>query len=179
MFAGFGCKKNSAGNPSPRQQPFCDSFVPGHVLVGYNNTVPMEEVFAYANANGLSIVQMTGFDFTSPRPADSIPSLQTLFNSKPYINSHGFLANIFADYRTRVVTIDNIYWDMTVSNQQDWVSTKNALGLTPVMGDSTNTPYILLQVPAGLEKYWALNLRTNNRVKWTELDCYMQINLWH
>ena len=95
----------------------------------------------------LPISQMFGFLFSSPWPTDSIPSMDTLLNTKPYIKSNGFAASVWLN------VVSNV---LTVSNQ---------LG-----------GYIMVKVPVGKEGRWVEDLKTSPLVSWAELNCYIDIN---
>ena len=137
----------------------------------------MEDVFDYANNLHLPITRMFGFLFTSPWPTDSIPSMDTLLNTKPYIKSNGFAASVWLNVVTHVVTVSNPYWNMDAASQRDWLKTKKTLSLTPILGGSDQLGgYIMVQVPVGKEKRWVEDLKGSPLVSWTELNCYMQIN---
>ena len=171
----FSCKKKTPEGDG--QGPGCSRFEPGVVLVGFKNTVTMEEVFDYANNLHLPITEMFGFLFASPWPADSIPPMDTLLNTKPYIKSNAFAASVWMNAVTNVLTVSNPYWNMDAASQQDWLKTKKALGLTPILGASNQLGgYILLKVPVGKEKRWVEDLKASPLISWTELNCYMDID---
>jgi hypothetical protein len=171
----FSCKKKTPEGDG--QGAGCSRFEPGEVIVGFKNTVTMEEAFDYANNLHLPITQMFGFLFASPWPTDSIPSMDTLLNTKPYIKSNGFSASVWLNVVTHVLTVSNPYWNMDAASQQDWLKTKKTLGFTPILGDSNQSgSYIMVKVPVGKERRWVEDLKGSPLVSWTELNCYMQIN---
>lgn len=171
----LSCKKKTP--ESDGRGAGCNKFVPGEVIVGFKNTVTMEEVFDYADNLNLPISRMFGFLFSSPWPIDSIPSMDTLLNTKPYIKSNGFAASVWLNVVSNVLTVSNPYWNMDAASQQDWLMTKKALGLTPILGGSNQLGgYIMVKVPVGKEKLWVEDLKTSSLVSWAELNCYMDIN---
>jgi hypothetical protein len=120
---------------------------------------------------------MFGFLFTSPWPTDSIPSMDTLLNTKPYIKSNAFSASVWLNVVTNVLTVSNPYWNMDTASQQDWLKTKKALGLTPTLGGSNQLGgNIMVKVPVGQERRWLEDLKASPLVTWAELNCYMDIN---
>jgi len=137
----------------------------------------MEDVFDYTNNLHLPISQMFSFQFASPWPTDSIPSMDTLLNTKRYIKSNGFSASVWLNVVTHVLTVSNPYWNMDAASQQDWLQTKKTLGLTPIPGGTDlSGGYIIVKVPVGKERRWLEDLKTSPLVSWTGLNCYMQIS---
>jgi hypothetical protein len=100
--------------------------------------------------------------------------IQTILNSKKYIDIGAFSANVFPYYLTQVVYNASILWNMSIPNQQDFITTKNLLKMTDNL---SSTKYMLLKVPTGQEEYWKNKFQTLSWVKWTELNYIAQINL--
>jgi len=171
----FSCKKKTPESDS--QGAGCSRFVPGDVLVGFKNTVTMEEIFDYTNNLHLPIAQMSGFVFTSPWPADSIPTMTAFLNTQPYIKSNGFSASVWMSFNTNILTVSNPYWNMGAASQQAWLKTKRTLGLTQILGGS-NLVDLMVKVPVGEERRWVEDLKTSPLVSWAELNCYFNLNFY-
>jgi hypothetical protein len=88
-------------------------------------------------------------------------------NSKPYINTRGFSASVWAHYQTGVVYNTTILWDMTILNQQDYIQTKNSLRMTDKLSSTKN---ILIKVPVGQEVFWKDKFKSFSWVRWTDLN---------
>jgi hypothetical protein len=102
--------------------------------------------------------------------------MDTLLNTKPYIKNSGFAGSVWLNVVTNVLTVSNPYWNMDAASQQDWLKTKKALGLTPVLGGSGQAgSYIMVKVPVGKEKRWVEDLKASPLVRWSELNCYSDI----
>ena len=164
----FSCTKDKTESDN-----LCPNYVKGEVVVGIKNTTSIENVFSLFDQLNLQIDEMNGFFYTSPYPQDSLTNLISFLNTKSYINTRDFSASAFVHYQTGIININTIFFDMDPDNQQDWVKTEKSLGLTDTKGDTKN---IVLKVPAGQEKYWLDNLKTNSIVTWTELDCIEQLH---
>jgi hypothetical protein len=168
LFA-VSCKKNNAGNNSTTQ-----NFVKGEVIVGIDSTIAIEQVFNDINSDGLIIAEVSGYVYTTTIPADSIPYIKTILNSKKYIDTGAFLASVVPNYQTQVVYNESVLWNMSIPNQQDFITTKNLLRMTDNFSSTKN---MLLKVPTGQEEYWKNKFQTLSWVKWTELNFIAQINL--
>lgn len=159
LFA-ISCKKD-------KTQTLNEEFVKGEVVVGVQDDVPLEQLFAYVNPHNLSIDEISGFYYTTNIPKDSIPYIKGVLNAKPYINTRGFSASVWPHYQTDIVHNATILWDMNLTNQQDYIQTKNFLRMVDMQSSSK---YILLKVPEGQEIYWRDRFKTLPWVKWTELN---------
>jgi len=115
---------------------------------------------------------MNGFFFTSPYPKDSLTSLITYLNTKPYIYTRDFSASAYVHYQTGAINVVTFFFNMNPVNQQDLIKTVQALKLVDTNGDTKD---IVLKVPVGEETYWLKKLRENGMVTWTQLNCIEQI----
>lgn len=149
----------------------CANYVKGDVVVGIKNTASIEDVFSLFNKLDLKIDEMSGFFYASPYPQDSLTSLLNYLNTKPYINTRDFSASAYVHYQTGIINVTTFFFDMTLENQQDWISSKQSLNLTDTKGDTKN---ILIKVASGQENYWLKTLKQYNIVTWTELNCIGQ-----
>ncbi|MBS0425617.1 MAG: hypothetical protein JSR71_14710 [Proteobacteria bacterium] len=149
----------------------CSDYVKGDVIVGIKNTAPIEDVFSLFNKLDLKIDEMSGFFYASPYPHDSLTSLINYLNTKPYINTRNFSASAYVHYQTGIINVTALFFDMTIENQQDWISSKKSFNLVDTKGDTKN---ILIKVASGQENYWLKALKNYNIVTWTELNCIGQ-----
>jgi len=150
----------------------CSNYVKGDVLVGIKNTASMEDAFSLFNGLDLKIDEMSGFFYTSPYPADSLPNLIAYLNTKPYINARGFSANgSYIHYQTGEINIAPLFFDMTINNQKDWISIKKSLKLSA--GDAEKN--VLIKVTPGTEQSWLKKPKNYNIITWTELNCFAEI----
>ena len=127
----------------------------------------MEDAFSLFNDLNLKIDEMSGFFYTSPYPADSLANLISYLNTKPYIKARGFSAAGYTHYETGKINITPTFFDMTINNQEDWISTKKSLNLS----DGDAEKYILIKVPSGTEHSWLKTLKKHDIVTWAELNC--------
>jgi hypothetical protein len=156
----------------------CSKYAAGHIIVGIYPVADMENVFALFNSSNLPISQLSYFDYDAPDfSAADIPYLDSILNTKPYIQHGGWHASISADYLTGALSIRNMYWNMDLAAQTDWLKTVADLRLRQVVGQPGQVnEFVLAIVPAGQEKYWLNALRAHAVVKSTELDCIEDIN---
>jgi hypothetical protein len=163
----IACKKESA-------EPV--EFEKGKVLIGIKDGVAIDRAFRLADSLNLSINQMNGFYYRSGLPNDSVAYINRLLLAKPYLNKGGFTgSNARVNVVTKQLEVLNLFFDMTVARQQDWLTTMPQLQLTPL---PTTTAYMSLQVPDGQEQAWLLKLSRSNMVKWAELNYYSKIALF-
>jgi hypothetical protein len=162
----ISCKKESTPIKT------CPDYVKGDVIVGIKNTTSIQEVFTLFSKLNLPIDQMDGFFFTSPYPKDSLTSLITYLNTKPYIHTRDFSANAYVHYQTGIINVVTSFFNLNPVNQQDLVKTIEALKLVDTKGDTKD---LFLKVPVGQETYWLKKLKENDMVTWTELNCIEQI----
>lgn len=163
------CKKDNT------QDNIDKDFVKGDVLVGIDSTMQLEQLFTYVNSFNLTIYEVTGFFYTTTIPKDSIPYIKTVLNAKPYINTRGFSASVWADYQTGVVHNTTFLWDMTIPNQQDYIQTKKLLRMTDAL---SSTKYILIKVPVGQEMFWKDRFKSFSWVRWADLNWLVRAVLW-
>ncbi len=142
MVLSTSCKKDNIYDNTKRD------FVKGDVLVGIDSTEQLEQLFSYINSYNLSIDQVSGFFYNTIIPKDSISYIKAVLNIKPYINTQGFSASVWAHYQTDIVYNTTFLWDMTVVNQLDYIQTKNFLRMTDMFSKTKN---ILIKVPVGQE----------------------------
>jgi len=157
----FSCKKQNADEIIEKD------FVKGDVLVGIDSSIQLEQLFTYVNPFNLYIDQLTGYVFTTTIPKDSILYIKAVLNSKPYINTRYFSASVWAHYQTDIVHNTTILWDMTLSNQTDYIQTKNSLSMTDKQSSTKN---MLIKVPIGQEIYWKDKFKSFFWVRWTDLN---------
>lgn len=162
---GFSCKKESNGIATD------GDYVKGEILIGIDSSLQLEQIFTTVNAQSLSIEQATGFIYTTTIPKDSILYIVSILNSRPYIdiNTTAFSGSVWAHYRTEIVHVSTTYWDMGLSNQQDFIQTKNLLRMTDKLSPYKN---MRLKVPQGQEEYWINKFKTFSWVTWAELNWY-------
>ena len=164
----LSCSKNKIDST-------CPDYEKGSVIAGIKNTASVEDVFSLCNRYGLQIDEMAGFFYTSPYPKDSLPGLVSYLDTKSYIDTRGFSGSAFVHYQTEIINVTTLFFDMNVSNQQDWINTKKLLKLVDTNGDTKD---IVLKVPVGQEKYWLAALKQNKIVTWTELNCLNKMQLF-
>jgi len=163
----YSCSKQNPGDDKT-----CPNYVKGDIMVGIKNTASIQETFMFFNKLNLQIDEMNGFFYTSPYPKDSLISLLTYLNTKPYINTRGFSANAYVHYQTGIINVATVFFNMNSANQQDLIKTIQALKLVDTKGDTKN---VFLKVPVGQETYWIKKLKENGIVTWAELNCIEQI----
>ena len=156
----LGCSKNKTENKNK-------DFVKGDVLVGIDSMQTLEQLFSAFNAFNLTIDQITGYYYTTTIPKDSIPYIKTVLNSKIYIYTRNFSASVWPHYQTQIVHNTTSLWDMTSTNQQDYIQTKNILRMNDILSSTKN---MLINVPIGEEIYWKDRLKTFSWVRWTDLN---------
>ena len=161
VFFSISCKKNNSQDNIDRD------FVKGDVLVGIDSTVQLEQLFSYVNSYSLTIDEINGFYYTTTIPKDSIPYIKSILNSKPYINTRGFSASIWPHYQTDIVHNTTTLWDMSTSNQQDYIQTKFLLRMTDMLFTTKN---MLIKVSTGQEIFWRNLFKTFPWVRWTDLN---------
>lgn len=157
--------------------PFCEYYEEGTVLVGINDGLDSETLFDIVNQYNLTIDQVSADKYESGLPSDSLDYVVNYLNSKDYINNNGFSAvkggSVYLHYQTNVLTVTCPLWNMTLENQQDWINTKSILKLT----DESRSRSLILSVPIGQEIKWATTLNHTENIRYAELNCYLQIIL--
>jgi len=142
-------------------------FVPGELLVGLKDGVPITRAFRLADSLSFDIKQMSGFFYNSGLPKDSVAYVKRVLLSKPYLNKKGFTGDaVYFNTVDNKIRITDFFFDMDVASQQDWISTMQQLQLTSLNAAAN----MQLKVPIGSEKYWLTEVRKNSIVRWTELN---------
>lgn len=156
-------------------EPFCDRYEPGKLLVGTKAGANLEELFYLAGYYQLQIDEVAGNMYESSLPGSQIDEVIDYLNSKDYINHNGFKAvkggSVSVHYQTNRLVIACVLWNMTPENQRDWISTKSLLKLT----DKSVYRYMVLNVPEGQEKRLARTLSKFENISSAELNCYLEI----
>ena len=160
----FACSKKHSEGVS-----FCHNYAPGDVLIGIEPSATMEDVFSMCAHLGLDIASMSGFYHTFGYRQDSITSLSRSLATKPYLNNGRDSLGIEAHYQTRIIHVYTNFSNMDVTNQQDWIATRDLWHLEEMHHENRS---ILLKVPEGKEKGWIYFMLRNFRiVRWAELNC--------
>lgn len=154
----------------------CSNYVKGEIIVGIKNTASIEDVFSLFNTLNLKIDQMSGFYYTSPYSQDSLTSIISYLNTRPYINARNFSATAYIHYQTKEINVTSIFFDMNISNQRDWIRSRNYLNLVETKDVSKN---ILVKFAPGQEHNWLKRLEGYNIVEWVELNCIGQFQIYH
>ena len=165
LFAFSACRKDD-----PEPDP---AFVAGDLLVGFKPDAPIEQVFALANAHGFSLNTLTGFDYTSALPNDSLAYINKVLKTKLYLKQQGSTGRArlsAADGRLELV---NGFFDMDLASQQDWLATIQQLQL---IAKTDGLPYVFLHVPVGEEKFWQAELQKNALVRYAELNAIVTLD---
>jgi len=153
LFA--ACHKKSA--------PGAGSYVPGQVIVGLNANVPIESAFALANNAGTPLLNVNFYGYTSHYPADSISSLYTYLDSKPYLDTGYTKYWIRYDSASSTIGVGAMFANMTIAAQEDWINTKKQLALTE---SNTGDVMLLILVPVGQEQKYINILQESPIVKY-------------
>jgi hypothetical protein len=170
------CNKTGA---SPDGAPRCATYVAGDVAIGVQPAVEAAQIFELTNAQGFGIDKMSGFNYVSALPPDSLAYVRRVLRSKPYLNTQGFTggnASVYAADR-KIHVVDQLF-NMTPANQADWLQTLQTLQLTDDSGARCpSCKTALLKVPTGSEQRWVTELGKNPLLRWAELNCLGQIQL--
>jgi hypothetical protein len=142
-------------------------YMKGDVIVGVTSQTEVEAVFDLMNEFELSIDQMSGFDYFSPWPQDSIESLIQYFSSISYLNKNGFGPFVFYSETDNKITILPLLYDMNLINQTNWLNNLDKMELIDCEGNFKN---LLLKVPEGTEMSWVKKLKEYDIVRWSELN---------
>ncbi|RPD49849.1 hypothetical protein DNI29_03365 [Hymenobacter sediminis] len=129
-------------------------FVPGQVAIGTQDATTIPQLFTLANARGLSVVYVFPARYSSTLPSDSLDYLRRQLATKAYANAPDWPVQIAHNVQTNTVQLTIRLVDMTVPNQQDWLTTVQDLRLQELPGGKS----ALLQVPIGEEKRWVAEL---------------------
>ena len=141
--------------------------------MGLQDTVGIANTFALFNqCSELLANEITDFVFTaSPSPETAI-QLRDFLNTKPYIGTHNRSAIVTEDSATGLFVITVTLFNMNIANQQDWLTTMTGLNLSD---KSNTTKRVILNVPAGEEKYWILALQADSRVKYAGYNLILHV----
>jgi hypothetical protein len=142
-------------------------YVKGDVIVGITAQTEIEAVFDLMNELNLTIDHMSGFDYLSPWPQDSIESLIQYFSSISYLNKNGFGPFVFYSELDNKITVLPYLYDMNLNNQTDWLIHLGKMELIDCKGNFKN---LLLIVPEGTEIFWVEKLKEYEIVRWTQLN---------
>ena len=139
-------------------------FVPGDVAVGIKSGIPINLVFDLMNEKEVFIQQMSGFYNYSTLPTDSLNFVKNILISKPYTNKWGGTGGSAYIVENRIV-VTELFFQMDLPAQEDWLFTMTQLQLNDLQGDTKN---ILIKVSPGTEKYWMDIFRKHAYVTFVE-----------
>jgi hypothetical protein len=148
--------------------------VPGEIIVGIQSGITAEELFIRVNPYHLIIDQMNGFFYTTDIPADSVDYLNNFLDTKPYILTRQFGAQVWPHYETNILHNTTILFDMTLTNQADFLQTMENLRMAD---EHSTTKNILLKVPVGREVYWRDKFAGFSWVTWSDLNYIGQFTI--
>ncbi len=146
-------------------EPF--ELVKGDVAAGITAGTPVDSVFTLFNRLGLKLKKVMYFTYAVPYPLSKADSLNAYLNTKPYIDSIHWKANVHYDYVRQQVIFSQWLFDMDSTAQQDWLLTLDQLKFTD-LNDSLKS--VFLQVPEGTELYWVTELQKYSIIRWAEVN---------
>jgi hypothetical protein len=156
--------------------PFCDHYEKGKILIGIEDNVNIEQSFDLVNGYGFHVDAVFGHYYESSLHSDSITYIVDYLNSKNYINTNGFKAvegaSVYLHSQTGVLTVFCNLWDMTIENQEDWIETMSILKFTEQLGARA----FVLTVPTGEEKEWVTTFKNLDNIRSADLNCYFNIS---
>ena len=164
IFVLLSCKKEKM--PCSVDPPYVrNGFTKGKVHVGIDSSVSTPLLYTYFNNLNLPISTIWGDNYISSISKDSIFYIDSILNTKSYIKNGGFSSKAWSHYQTGVVHITNLFFNMSIEKQQDFLQVKNFLRMINL---SNNTNAATISVPAGDEEYWIGELKTKTWVKWAD-----------
>ncbi|WP_426060716.1 hypothetical protein [Hymenobacter sp. B1770] len=171
LLCGLSLAACSNKDVSPNDRPRCWSYVLGDLAIGVKSEVGAAQVFALANSLNFRVDNMSGFFYVSGLPTDSLAYVKRVLLSKPYLNTRGFTSGNVSIHSAdqRIHVVDKLF-DMTPTNQADWLQTLQVLQLTDE-ARCQGCKAVMLKVPAGSERHWVSELANNPLIHWTELNC--------
>ncbi|HEY3403113.1 MAG TPA: hypothetical protein VGK59_06990 [Ohtaekwangia sp.] len=147
-------------------------FVPGDVLIGIKSTVTAEQVFDLMNGKQAFIYQMSGFYQHSTFPNDSLDFVVEELTDKSYFNTMGFSGgNAFIDAIDNRITVTQMFFNMNLSNQQDWLETMDKLQLV----DEEGSKHVLIKVKPGREDETIEIFKSHEYVAWAMLNYNVRV----
>ena len=147
-------------------------FVPGDLMVGIKGEADTKHVLETINALDFKIKQMQGFFYSIPLPPDSLQSLLSLLNTRPYIFCNGFKAYAFYLPSEKCIKMASSLFNMSPQAQSDFMNLIAQGNWTERHEDGK---YLYLKIPNGSERYWLEELKKYDFVKWTELNSYVKV----
>jgi hypothetical protein len=143
-------------------------FVRGDLIVGIKSTTSISSVFDLMNEKGATIDQMNGFFNYSTLPIDSLDYIIKELKDKTYLNKRGFNGgSAFIHEPENRIIVTELFFEMDIEAQQDWLTTMNILKLNDLGNDTKN---LVIKVTPGTEKYWIRLLKIHPNVTWVELN---------
>jgi hypothetical protein len=95
-LAAGACQKETA---EPAEPEDAYPFVPGELLVGITDGVPITKAFRLADSLNFTITRLNGFFYNSTLPKDSVDYVRSVLLRKSYLNKNGFSAgSIYSVY---------------------------------------------------------------------------------
>lgn len=156
-----------------RQSAYPDMYAVGDLIVGIKGDAPLNVAFDLFNTNNLSIQQVYGFTYEVSQPEEQFDSIKAYLNTKPYVDSVNWSAEISYNYKSERYLYRPTFFDMDINDQEDWLQTAKDLNFTQL--EDTLVMVALLRVPKGTEKYWAETLAEDPIIKWAELNAIFNI----
>jgi hypothetical protein len=143
-------------------------FVRGDVIIGIKTDVSINAVFDLMNERDVTIDQMSGFFYYSTLSNDSLDYVIHTLQNKAYCNRGGFKGgSAYVHALDNRIVVTQIFFDMDLDAQQDWVSTIDKLKLHDLGNDTRN---LVIEVNPGTEKFWMKKFKEHPYVKWAELN---------
>ena len=148
-------------------------FVPGEVLILFNSSASWNSVYGLIDTLELEVIFLKDFGYYLKAPEDSIDTITSILNNKPYLTDGGMTFGIL--YIDSTINITANFFDFDDSDNFDWVETVDHLNLT----ENLTGPFFkwgILSVPIGLEQYWIVQLNKFSIVSAVELNNYVNLN---
>jgi hypothetical protein len=143
-------------------------FVPGDLIIGIKSTASISSVFDLMNEKGVTIDQMSGFFNYSTLPNDSLDYINNVLKDKVYLNKRGFSGGSgFISAVDNRLIVTELFFEMDIAAQQDWLATMDLLKLNDLGNDTKN---LVIKVVPGTEEEWTQTFKAHPIVTWVELN---------
>lgn len=142
------------------------NYVKGEVGFGLKDSVTLNEVADYIySLKNISIDNIVAFQYKSNLPQDSMQTIKSTFESKPYVWS-GTIQTSYLNSESEVLVE---FWikNFRAEDIEDWELLKKRFQL---YHSPYNSQLGILKVEVGKEKEWINNLSNSNLFRFVELN---------
>jgi hypothetical protein len=155
-----------------KKAPCSESFIPGEILLTFEESANLMETFELIDSFNLSILTLSNFDFTLNNNNTPLDTIINTFESKNYLTliSHTLTTG------SQTTEFNLAFNNFDLVSNSDWFTTVALYQLTEKISNLAFMKFGTIKVPESEEDYWIGILKQHNNVTSASRNGHMCIS---